>query len=151
MTGSLQAVLEQAQSRRDAALAQTLHAEEAAQRARAQEQQLQDYRADYQRRSPTQVSHTGQPVSMELVRCHDGFMQRLDQAVAQQITRRTQLEQAAAAERETLLALELHVAAIGRLMQRRRAEAAVREQRAEQRQTDEWVQARPATTERSYR
>jgi flagellar protein FliJ len=150
----LLAVLEQAETRRDAALARTLQAEEAAQRAFAQEQQLQDYRGDYQRRSPTQATGTGDSrasVDMALIRCHHGFMQRLDQAVDQQSARRGQLEQAAAAEREALLALELHVAAIGRLMQRRRAEAAVRAQRLEQRQTDEWVQTRTAATEGSYR
>jgi flagellar protein FliJ len=150
----LLAVLEQAETRRDAALAQALHAEEAAQRARAQEQQLQDYRGDYQRRSPTQVTgsgNSGASVDMALIRCHHGFMQRLDQAVDQQSARRAQQERAAAAEREALLALELHVAAIGRLMQRRRAEAAVHEQRQAQRQTDEWVQTRAAATEGSYR
>ncbi len=142
MTRSLQAVLEQAEDRRDAALAQTLRAEEACTRARLQERQLQDYRGDYQRRSPAHVSETGQSLNMELVRCHHGFMQRLDQAVAQQTARRAQLEQAAAAEREALLALELHVAAIGRLMHRRRTEATLRELRQDQRQCDEWMQGR---------
>lgn len=147
MTRSLQAVLDQAQDRRDAALAATLRAEDFAARARQQERQLQDYRADYQRRAPTQMTEPGHNVNMELVRCHHGFMQRLDQAVAQQTARRTQLGQTANAEREALLALELHVAAVGRLMQRRHAEASQREQRQEQRRTDEWAQGRAAKVE----
>jgi flagellar protein FliJ len=139
MTNSLQTVLERAQNHRDQALAQSLRAEEAASRAQLQERQLQDYRADYQSRAPAQVGHS---TSIELITCHQAFMQRLDQAVAQQSARREQLQQGAAAQREALLALELHVAAITRLMQRRRAQAAQTAQRQEQRQSDEWVQNR---------
>ncbi len=144
MSRYLLAALEQTQSRRDAALAQSLHAQEEASRARHQEKQLQDYRADYQQRAPAQA---GNHTRMEIIGCHHGFMQRLDHAVGQQSTRREQLERIATTQREALLSLELHAAAITRLLQRRRAETRQREQRVEQRQTDDWVLTRTPTNQ----
>lgn len=134
LTPALAALLEQAELERDAALARLLQADAALAQARAQAEQLVGYREEVHRRAP---ALGGRGASIELVRCHQGFVQRLDQAIAQQREQLTRLEQGAAALREALLERETRVAAVKKLGERRWLEARRRELRAEQRHSDE--------------
>jgi flagellar FliJ protein len=134
MSSPLHALLEQAETERDAALARLLQADEAVRRARAQSEQLHSYREDYRKRAP---ALNGRSATIELVRCHQGFMSRLDQAIEQQRGQLAQLEQQAAERRAALLEREVRVAAVKKLLQRRHDEAGRAAARAEQRSTDE--------------
>jgi flagellar FliJ protein len=127
-------LLEQAETERDAALARTRQADEAARQARAQAEQLHAYREDYRRRAP---ALNGKSASIELVRCHQGFMQRLDQALDQQRGQLARIEQQATLQREVLMEREVRVASVKKLMERRAQEAQRHATRVEQRQTDE--------------
>ena len=134
MTQALQMLLEQAELERDTALARLLQADDAARQARAQSEQLHAYREDYRRRAP---ALNGKSAHIELVRCHQGFMQRLDQAITQQRAQLEGLEQQAAALRAALLEREVRVAAVRKLIERRGQEQQRRSNRIEQRQNDE--------------
>ncbi len=131
---ALRTLLEQAETERDAALARLLSADDAARQARAQAEQLHAYREDYRRRAPAQH---GRSASIELVRCHQGFMQRLDQAIEQQRGQLQRLEQQAGEQREVLLQREVRVASVKKLLERRAQEGQRDAARAEQRQSDE--------------
>jgi flagellar FliJ protein len=131
---ALSTLLEQAEIERDAALARMLQADEAARQARAQADQLHAYREDYRRRAP---ALDGRSASIDLVRCHQGFMQRLDQAIEQQREQLARLEQGAAALRVVLLERDVRLATVKKLIERRTHEARRVHARAEQRHTDE--------------
>lgn len=131
---ALRTLLEQAETERDAALARMLGADEAARQARAQAEQLHAYREDYRRRAP---ALNGGSASIELVRCHHGFMQRLDQAIEQQRGQLLRLERQASEQREVLMEREVRVASVKKLIERRTQEAQRQAARVEQRQTDE--------------
>lgn len=134
MSSAIHLLLEQAEAERDAAQARLLQAEDAARQARAQAEQLHAYREDYRRRAP---ALRGAGASIELVRCHHGFVQRLDQAIEQQRGQLAVLEQQAVAQREVLLEREVRVAAVKKLLARRTHEAQRLLARVDQRQTDE--------------
>lgn len=134
MTPALNALLQQAEIERDAALARMLQADEAVRQARAQTEQLFAYREDYRKRAP---ALNGKSASIELVRCHQGFMQRLDQAIEQQRGQLAAIERQATEQREALLEREVRLAAVRKLIERRGAEARLLVARAEQRHTDE--------------
>jgi len=131
---TLLTLLEQAENERDAARARLAQAEEAARQGRAQAEQLHAYREDYRRRAP---ALNGRAVSIELMRCHQGFMQRLDQAIEQQRGQVARLEQQVAAQRDVVQERELRVASVKKLLERRAQEARRQAERLEQRQTDE--------------
>jgi flagellar protein FliJ len=133
-SSALRTLLEQAETERDAALARMLQADEAARQARAQAEQLHAYREDYRRRAP---ALNGRSASIELLRCHQGFMQRLDQAIDQQRGQLARIEQQATEQREVLMEREVRVASVKKLMERRAQEAQRQAARVEQRQTDE--------------
>lgn len=134
MSATLHTLLEQAQAARDTAQAQLAQAEALHQRLREQAQQLQDYREDYRRRAP---ALQGRSASIELVRCHQGFMARLDQAIDQQ---RLQLDAAAQQvqrQRAELLDCELRLASVRKLHERREADQRRVLARREQNHSDE--------------
>ena len=137
MTQALHTLLEQAELERDTALARMLQADEAARQARTQGEQLHAYREDYRRRAP---ALNGRSAHIELLRCHQGFMQRLDQAIAQQRAQQEGIEQQATALREALLEREVRVAAVKKLLERRGQEQQRQTARAEQRHNDEAAQ-----------
>ena len=109
MNTSLHTLLAHAERQRDKALASLLRADEAAQHMRAQTEQLLTYRDEYRQRSPTQ---SGRVTSIELLRCHQSFMHRLEMALTQQQTHQQAAERAALRLRQTLVALELRVASV---------------------------------------
>lgn len=131
---SLLIVREHAEQARDRARAEAQRQEAQQAAAQQQLQQLTDYRVDSDRRYTEQARSQG---NIEVMRFHQGFMQRLNQAIDQQ-TRAVQIAaQRAQAAREQWQQAELHLASIGKLIERREAEALRVAGRREQRQTDE--------------
>ena len=143
----LTALLAQTERQRDLALADQMKAQSAADAAQAQAEQLTAYRRDYEQRWNAQFTRSG---SIELVRCYQGFVERLSQAVEQQT--RAARQAAAALERatETVREREVQVAAVQKLVDRRLAEGRAAAQRHEQRESDE-VAARVAWAQRTAR
>lgn len=132
----LLALLGQAERERDEALAQHQRLLAGHASAQAQAEQLLGYRADYERRWGEQFAREGK---IELIRCYQGFMERLTQAVDQQ--RRVAAQAAAQAERAqaALVEQELRVASVRKLLERRVREARLQADRREQKQTDEFA------------
>jgi flagellar FliJ protein len=137
MSTTLQTLLEHAEHQRDAALADLLQAEALARRHLAMAEQLQAYRADYCRRHP---ALGGQSTSIELLRCHQGFMQRLDQAVQQQQAQVQGSDARCTSLRSRLLVKETRVASVRKLLERRGNDARHQAERQEQRRSDEAAQ-----------
>jgi flagellar FliJ protein len=154
MTQSLGTVLQHAEKERDQAQAALRRAEEHARRAQAQAEQLQGYRADYQRRWTQQFSRQG---TMDIVQCYQSFTQRLDEALTQQTTLATHAGATVERLRQALLAAETRVASVRKLIERRQAEQRLAHDRREQRQTDEtaqqirWRQVQAAQAEHAAR
>ena len=132
----LLALLGQAERERDTCFAQREHAAGAHAAALAQAGQLHAYRADYQSRWALQFARAGQ---IEVVRCYQGFMDRLTQAVDQQARiaehAGSQLERA----RALLLEQEQRVASVRKLIERRVHENRLLADRRDQKQTDEFA------------
>jgi flagellar FliJ protein len=130
----LVALLAQTERQRDLALADRIKTQAAHTAAQSQADQLVAYRREYEARWSAQFCREGR---IELVRCYQGFMERLTQAVEQQARTAqalgVQLEQASATVRER----ELQVAAVRKLIERRLAEDRAAGLRHEQKQTDE--------------
>lgn len=134
---ALHTLLTRAESERDQIMAAFRRAEEQAHGVRAQAEQLQAYRGDYQTRWAGQFSRQG---AIEIVHCYQSFMQRLEEAVAQQ-QRQVEATQAQCQRlRQALLAAEMRVASVRKLIERRQAEQRLAQDRREQRQTDETAQ-----------
>jgi flagellar protein FliJ len=140
MTQSLNTVLWHAEQQRDQALAELQRAEERVLAMQQQAEQLHSYRADTRQRWQ---GATGRTSAIELVHCTQHFMQRLDQALAQQQAQVNSAQAGCQRVRDKLLALELRVASVRKLMQRRGAEAQQVQQRQDQRRNDEFARRRP--------
>ncbi len=134
MTRALQTLLEHAERERDEALACLMQTEESSRRLRQQLEQLQAYRADYEARSP---GSGGQAAPIELLRCHQGFVLRLDQALAQQSGQLQTAEHQLQLQRQRLLERETRVAAVRKLVERRLHEQQRSLARQEQKRSDE--------------
>lgn len=132
---SLYTLLEHEQRQRDELLAQMRQAQARLNQVQQQAEQLQSYRGEYQQRWTSQFSQGG--TDMALLQCYQSFGERLHQAVDQQQQVRqlaqTQVERA----REALLAQELRLAAVGKLIERRQAAARQVEEKREQKRNDE--------------
>jgi len=130
----LTALLAQTERQRDLALADQMKAQSASDAAQAQAEQLLGYRREYELRWSAQFCREGK---IELVRCYQGFMDRLTQAVESQARAAqqalAQLEQANVQLREH----EVRVAAVRKLVERRLAEGRLQAERHEQKQSDE--------------
>jgi flagellar FliJ protein len=131
---ALSALLEQVQTERDEALSQFEQGRKAHENARQQLQSLHDFRQQYQDRWQQQFR---QASGMEIMRSYQEFMNRLSEAESEQ-TRRVEL---AASSIERLRAVvierERKVAAVTKLMERRASEQSLKEQRRDQKATDE--------------
>ena len=134
MSDSLATLLELAARQRDIARAALMQAEGASNRALAQLDQLTSYQAEYRTRAP---GRAGLAAPIELLRCHQGFMGRLEQALAQQHEAVRRAEAELRRRRELLQQAELKLASVQKLLQRRQAEQGRAEARRDQRQTDE--------------
>ena len=134
MTTALQTLLQHAERQRDESLVVLARTEDLAARMAAQTAQLLAYRDDYRQRHPAQG---GRSATIELLRCHQGFMQRLDQAIAQQQAQQRQAENGVLQQRAAVLELQTRAASVKKLLERRSAEERQRESRREQRRSDE--------------
>lgn len=131
---SLLTLLGQAEATRDVSQADCQRAEADAQAARRQVEQLLGYRSDYEQRWRAQFARQA---SMEIVRCYQGFMQRLSQAVDQQRRIAEHCEDRLRAARDSLREHELRLQSIKKLIERRSKELEQALARQEQRHADE--------------
>jgi flagellar FliJ protein len=131
---SLALLLAHAERERDEALAEQFRAEVARRAAIAQAEQLVAYRRDYQRRWSAEFCRDGK---IELVRCYQGFIERMTQAVEQQ--ERIAAHAGVHAERAEAIVRghELRVAALRKLAERRLRQREIAVARREQKETDE--------------
>ncbi len=139
MSDALHTVVELAERQRDAARAALMQAESQSNRALAQMDQLRAYQGDYRARAP---GTTGLAAPIELLRCHQGFMGRLDQALAQQQQAVEKCHAELLRRRELLQQAELKLASARKLLERRAAERQRAESRREQQRSDEAAQQR---------
>ncbi len=130
----LSILLERAESERDEGAKLLREAQARAAQARAQHGDLAQYRNDYQQRWGQQFAQSG---TMDIVVCYQNFGGRLDQAITSQTQVATYAEQRLEQARANLQALEMRVASITKLMDRRRMENTRAGQRQEQKATDE--------------
>lgn len=127
-------LLEQAQRDRDDALARQQRLEAQVSAAQVQETQLRDYRSDYENRWGQQFR---QGVTMTLLHCYQEFVGRLHGAVdlqGQQVERLVRERERTKAE---VLAAELRVASVKKLIERREGALMRSAERRDQKQQDE--------------
>ena len=127
-------LLERATGQRDEAQRALQDVLTRADQARAQHGQLTQYRGEYQQRWSQQFAQVG---TMDIVGCYQNFRGRLDEAIHSQGHVASHADQRVTRARETLFELETRVAAITKLMERRRLEVSRAEQRQDQKTTDE--------------
>lgn len=134
-------VVELAERRRDAARQTLRDVQSARHAAQAQLGQLEGYAAETQGRWGAKADSAMQP---EVMYHHYQFMGRLEHAIGLQIRvvggQDERVEKAA----QALLAAELRLASLRKVLDRRRSELALQQQRSEQKQTDERAALRVA-------
>lgn len=138
-SATLNLLLEQAETARDAQQVILRNCETAATNAQAQADQLVAYRGQYNQRWST---HFRQPGSIELLQCVQGFSQRLEQAISHQAQVCAQAQNRVVQARAELLARETRVASVRKLIERRQTEQVRATERREQRSSDEFAQRR---------
>ncbi|MEP7303127.1 MAG: flagellar FliJ family protein [Caldimonas sp.] len=131
---SLRLLLARAEAQRDEAIAEQVTLEAGRRAAVAQAEQLVAYRREYEQRWSAEFCREGK---IELVRCYQGFMQRLTQAVEQQ--ERIAAHAATRAEQATAVMRghEVRAAALAKLVERRLLEGRRLAAGLEQKQSDE--------------
>jgi flagellar FliJ protein len=122
---------------RDEALQALSQAEGVAGQADAQAQALDTYRSEYVERWSARFREPG---SMALMQCYQGFMQRLDQAIAQQRNAVAQAHSRLEQARGLLHHNQRRVASVEKLIERRRQHEQHLHARREQSRTDEIAQ-----------
>jgi flagellar protein FliJ len=127
-------LLAQTDRQRYDALAEQLKAETAKRAAEAQVEQLVTYRREYEKRWSAEFCREGK---IELVRCYQGFIHRLSQAVEQQ--ERAAAHAAVLVERAEALVRghEMRAASLKKLIERRLREGERASARIEQRESDD--------------
>lgn len=133
-TQPLLLVLEAAEKARDEALSKLEGGQRQLDAARQQAQSLNDWRREYQQRWQTQFKQSG---GMEIMRCYQDFMARLTDAQTEQDRRVEQARERLDRLRTELIDREKRVAAVSQLIDRRALEQRRKEQRQEQKATDE--------------
>ena len=134
MQQPLQTLITHVEQERDAAMVALSQAKEASRRLRQQWQQLQAYHADYAARAP---ALGGRAAPIDALRSHHAFMQRLDQALAQQQGLLQAAEQRVAQQRQMLLALQTRLASVRKLHERRQQELQRSADRLDEKRRDE--------------
>jgi flagellar protein FliJ len=127
-------LLEQAEAERNQALTVFNQTRARSDAARAQALQLDAYRSDYQQRWSKQFA---QGAALEIVRCYQGFADRLEAAIAQQGHAVAQAQAALARAGDSLSAHELRVASVRKLIERRMQAERQAGDRREQKADDE--------------
>ena len=131
---TLAILLERATTQRDEAQRGLQDLLQRAEQARAQHGQLTQYRGEYQQRWSDQFARQG---TMDIVACYQNFGGKLDEAIHSQGHVSSHADQRVSRAREALIELETRVAAITKLMERRRLESSRAQHRQEQKTTDE--------------
>lgn len=150
---TLSVLLEHAQTERDAALRDLQDATSLASQAKAQVEQLEQYRGDYQQRWNSQFARQG---TMDIVMCYQSFGARLDQAIAHQSQVTQHADNRVEIARELLMQRELRVLSVRKLMERRSQELQRSLDRQDQKSTDEqasrsgWGAGHPLTRATAY-
>jgi flagellar protein FliJ len=129
-------LLAQSESERDSVQAELTRVTALHQTAQAQSEQLVNYRRDYETRWTQQFQTAS---TMTLVQCYRGFIQRLTMAVEQQQQVTKQAAQQVGRVRSALVAQELRVATVRKLIERRVAEDRVAQARKDQKTSDEFA------------
>lgn len=148
MPATLNNLLTHAERLRDEALARVRVAEESARRLQLQTGQLRAYRDEYRQRGP---AAGGRSTTIDMLRCHAEFMQRLEQALDQQLASTARAEAQTTRLRQALVAEEVRVASVRKLAERRLAERDLAATRLDQRRSDEsalqsaWRQSQATT------
>jgi flagellar protein FliJ len=133
----LNTLLEREKQKRDAALLEWREAERQAQATRDQAQALLTYRGEYHQRWSAQFA---QRAPIEILRCYQGFVERLEQAIGAQQNAADHAAARVQAAQTRLRHRETKLATVQRLIERRLQAGAVREQRREQKGFDEAAQ-----------
>jgi flagellar FliJ protein len=136
---SLDLLLEREQRRRDDARGAVLKAVRNEEAAREQLDGLTTYRSDYCQRWTAQFSKAA---TMDIVRCYQAFVARLDQAISQQQGMVRSAQAGIENARKRLVEREVRLATVQRLIDRRREQFARAENRLAQRNLDEFAQRR---------
>lgn len=142
-------VLEHERRQRDAARQAHREAVEQARQAEDQAQALADYRRDTAARW---AAPRGAQTHVEQLLATRRFLDRLDDAITQQDQACRRAEATCAAQQQALLDAERRLAAIGKLIERRRHATQLAADRREQRASDELAQRRrsPAIVEEPH-
>jgi len=132
----LRALLAQTERQRDESLTELHRLELARVAADGQAEELALYRRDYEGRWQAEFCREGK---IELVRCYQGFMQRLSEAIVQQL--HVAAHAAAQVERATAIVRghELRAAALGKLIERRLRDGRQAADRLAQKETDDFA------------
>ncbi|MEO8081956.1 MAG: flagellar FliJ family protein [Caldimonas sp.] len=132
----VRALLAQTERQRDEALTEKVRLEMARRAADTQAEQLVAYRREYESRWQAEFCREGK---IELVRCYQGFMQRLSEAIEQQS--RIAVHTAVQVERANAIVngFELRAAALKKLLERRLREGRRLGEREEQKETDDFA------------
>ena len=131
---ALTTLLEQAEADRNRALAMFNQTRARSDAARTQAAQLDAYRLDYQQRWSAQFARGA---GLDIVRCYQGFSDRLETAITQQAHAVTQTQAAQAQAGAALAAQELRVASVRKLIERRMQAQRQAANRREQKADDE--------------
>lgn len=131
---AFEVAVELAERRRDAARQALKNVQDARHAAQAQLEQLTGYAAETQSRWGMKADSAMQP---EVMYHHYQFMGRLDHAIGLQTGVVSGQDVRVDQARQALLEAELRLASLRKVLERRRAEMALQQQRREQKQTDE--------------
>jgi flagellar protein FliJ len=134
MSQSLQVLMAHSKSQRDDGLLQVQKAQAHLRQQELQAEQLRVYRAEYQERHP---ALNGRSSSIDMLRHHQSFMDRLDQAIQQQQQQVQAAQTRLTTRQNEQLALEMRVASVRKLMQRREHAQQQISDRKDQHSTDE--------------
>lgn len=127
-------LLKQIEQERDRVLGTEQQARRALDSSRAQEAQLEQYRREYEARWQLQAR---QKQAVEVMHCYQNFMRQLQRAVDFQQQRTARAQASTEQARAARLALEIRVASVRKLIERRQHEAAQAAHRTEQKASDE--------------
>jgi flagellar protein FliJ len=133
----LHTLLERDERWRDEALSALQACERQAQLAQEQAEGLLTYRSDYRQRWTAQFA---QGTSMDILRCYQGFVERLEQAIEAQQGAAAQARSRVDSARAVVRQREIKLATVRRLIERREQAQALTQQRRDQKSNDEAAQ-----------
>ena len=136
---TLQTLLEREEQLRDEALAALRQAQAQVQAARGQHEALVNYRAEYRERWAGQFRQGG---AIEIVRCYQGFIERIEGAIGQAGQAVQAFEGQLERVRARVQEREIRVATVRRLIERHQKAQAAAQSRRDQKNLDELAQRR---------